>query len=166
MEQPFWVSTVRKRKGCRQLCHALHRVLGHPQHRGDGVKGKNLGRGAVMGAFRVYFTAVFNNQNDQSLKRGEKNIAPSRRWPPHPRPSAGSVESSCSKVSTKLTWGTCRALQLEDLLLCPLQNRSDGLLLKSWLRAWLTLDLCLLSISGVSCALLWPFMLRTSSHCG
>lgn len=99
------------------------------------------------------------------LNRG-KNIAPSRRWPPHPRPSAGSVESSCSKVSTKLTWGTCRALQLEDLLLCPLQNRSDGLLLKSWLRAWLTLDLCLLSISGVSCALLWPFMLRTSSHCG
>lgn len=26
-----------------------------------------------MGAFRVYFTAVFNNQNDQSLKQGKKH---------------------------------------------------------------------------------------------
>lgn len=53
---------------------ALRRVLGHPQHRGDGVKGKNLGRGAVTGAFRIYFTAVFNNQNDQSLQRGKKTL--------------------------------------------------------------------------------------------
>lgn len=78
----------------------------------------------------------------------------------------GSEESSRFKVNVKLIWKTYRALQLKGLLLSPLQNRSDGLLLEPWLWAWLTLDPCLLSISGVSCALLWPFMWRTSRYCG
>lgn len=83
------------------------------------------------------------------------------RWSP--------LSSVCIKPMVSrwaLAWGPCRALQLKDLLLSPLQSRSDGLLLKSWLWAWLTLDLCLSSISRDSCVPSWPFMLRTSSHCG
>lgn len=100
------------------------------------------------------------------LNTGEKHSSSCQWSPPASVVCEGSAAGSPFKVNVKLIWKTSRALQLQGLLLSPLQNRSGGLLPEPWLSAWLTLDLCLLTISGVSCVLLWPFMQRTSPYCG